>query len=187
MGVSDARNRGEVRVAHMRHATPIGLGAAAIVAASFSAQAEPSVALPQQFYGYYVYASEINDGSRCKKDEQTPIRDLERNPENQNDHVGFQMTIRSSEIHYDGIGTHVLCKIQRVYRPEDKPSYGPKFVGPWLRPDDPVYMLDLTCFDEGTTSRGREMFRLIRLGSSIVLLETQKSLVTDAWAKCQGR
>lgn len=162
----------------------------AISAALYSiAQAEPSIALPQSFYGDYVYASEINDGSRCKKNEQTPTEELERQPEDPNNHVGFQMTITASEIRYDGIGTHVGCKIQRVYRPEQKrsSSYGPNFVAPWLRPLDPVYIVNLSCFDEGTTSRSSEMFRLIRLGSSTVLLESKKDMVTDAWVKCQGR
>lgn len=154
---------------------------------AFSAQAEPSIALPQSFHGYYVYASEINDGSRCRKDEQTPTGELERSPENPEDHVGFQMTITSSEIRYDGIGTHVLCNIEKVYRPENKDKRYFKYVGSWLRPFDPIYVLNLRCFDEGTTSRSSQMFRLIRVGSSTVLLETEKSLVTTAWAKCQGQ
>ena len=142
-------------------------------------QAEPSIPLPQAFYGYYVYASDKDDGSRCKKDESTEELDK-----------GYQMTVTSSEVHYNGTGTHVSCKIQRVYRPQRKrssPSDGPNYVGSWLRPDDPVYIVGLSCFDEGTTSRSDVMFRLIRMGNSTVLLETDKSLATDAWAKCQGR
>jgi hypothetical protein len=145
-----------------------------LVGTAYRAKAEESIRLPQSFYGYYVYASEKNDGSNCNKNEPTPSDEL-RNPEDPQ--VGYQMTITASAIRYDGIGTHVSCEIKRVYRPKNKRS--------WLRPDDPVYVLDLTCFDEGETSRFSEMFRLIRLGSSVVLLETNKSLVTDAWAKCQ--
>jgi len=151
------------------------------------AQAEPSMSLPQSFYGYYVYASDLNDGSRCKEDERTPTEELERKPENPEDHIGFQMTIASSEIHYDGIGTHVYCKIEKVYRPENRNKQSSRYLGAWLRQDDPLYMLNLRCEDEGTTSRFSVMFRLIHLGSSILLLETNKSMVTDARAKCQRR
>jgi hypothetical protein len=154
------------------------------------AKAEPSIASPQEFHGYYVYASDINDGSRCKKGEPTPTEELERTPQNGEDIVGYQMTITASEIRYDGVGTHVSCNIQRVYRPENKnrrTSSQIKYVGTWLRPFDPVYALNLRCFDEGETSRGNVMVRLVRLGSATILLETEKSLVTNAWAKCRGQ
>jgi hypothetical protein len=153
----------------------------------YRANAETSMKLPQSFYGYYVYASEKNDGLNCNKNEPTPIEQLERSPENPEDHIGFQMTVTASKIRYNGIGTHVSCEIRRVYRPKTKGAApGLEFAGSWLRPFDPVYILDQTCFDEGTRSQGSVMFRLIRLGSSIVLLETdRKSSVTEAWAKCQ--
>jgi hypothetical protein len=174
------------RVTH-RCSTLITLAIVCLVGAAPRAKAEESIRLPQSFYGYYVYASEKNDGSNCNKNEPTPNSELERNPEDPRDHIGFQMEITASAIRYDGIGTHVSCEINRIYRPEKKrvaPNES-KFLGSWLRPFDPVYVLDLACRDEGETSRFSEMFRTIRLGSSIVLLETNKFLVTDAWAKCQ--
>ena len=52
-------------------------------------KAEKSIRLPPSFYGYYVYASEKNDGSNCKRNEPTP--NLERDPEDPNDYIGYQM------------------------------------------------------------------------------------------------
>lgn len=159
-----------------------------LLAMACIAQAEPPTVLPDSYYGYYVYASDVNDGSRCKRDELTPTEEVERRPENSDDHIGFILKVTSKELNYNGIGTHVSCKIEKVYRPENRnkhTSYADKYVGPWLRPFDPVYTVELNCFDEGERSRFREMLRLIRLGSKTRLLETNPSLVTDAWAKCE--
>ena len=47
------------------------------VTVGYRANAETSMKLPQSFYGYYVYASEKNDGLNCNKNEPTPIEQLE--------------------------------------------------------------------------------------------------------------
>jgi hypothetical protein len=143
--------------------------------------------MPQEIVGYYVLASDINDGSKCTQKDWTDAEILEGQQQPPEPRAG-QMRVLANSIEYKGIALHGGCDITGISRPRARGGKPSEYVGPWLRPRDRVYEVQATCFDEGEKSRKRLMFRSVRLGAGKVLLDTDlQSGVTEIWAYCSGK
>lgn len=154
---------------------------------SFTANAaEKAVGFPKSILGYYVMGSVIEDGAQCKKDGWSDRP--ETSADNSADEAPrVQLRVSDKDWNYHGAGANVICRVLKVSRPTNKnPIPGYEFVGPWLRPSEPVYKVDVECFDEGTVGRHTIMARSVEVGNKKMLLETDlRSGVTEVWAACE--
>lgn len=153
-------------------------GSASVLLATSALGEAKKVPFPDAWSGDYVIALASASERRCSDSE---------GADDDEDYIQkLRMKLTSDQLSYSGPGVHVTCHINRVSRQTTKNHVpGFEYVGPWLRPQEPVYAFDVECIDDAVVGKHRLMSRLVEIGEKTVFLETNlRTGVTEAWVKC---